>query len=32
VLLGLAVLALASFARQRRSRLQALVEFPDPAI
>ena len=32
VVLGLAVLALASFARQRRSRLQALVEFPDLAI
>jgi MFS family permease len=32
VLLGLFVLALASFARRRRSRLQALAEFPDPAI
>jgi MFS family permease len=32
VLLGLAVLALASFARRRRGRLQALAEFPDPAI
>jgi MFS family permease len=32
VLLGLAVLALASFARRRRSRLQPLAEFPDPAI
>jgi MFS family permease len=32
VLLGLAVLALASFARRRRRRPQALAEFPDPAI
>src|SRR6266852_2763878 len=32
VLLGLVVLALASFARRRRSRLQAVAEFPDPAI
>jgi MFS family permease len=32
VLLGLLVLALASFARRRRSRLRALAEFPGPAI
>jgi MFS family permease len=32
VLFGLAVLTLASFARRRRSRLQAVAEFPDPAI
>jgi MFS family permease len=30
VLLGLAVLTLASFARRRRARLHALAEFPDP--
>jgi hypothetical protein len=28
----LAVLTLASFARRRRARLQALAEFPDPRI
>ena len=32
VLLGLAVLTFASFARRRRARLQALPEFPDPSI
>jgi MFS family permease len=32
VLLGLAVLVLASFARRRRRRPQGLAEFPDPAI
>src|ERR1700694_3076766 len=32
VLLGLAVLTLASFARKRRARLQAVAEFPDPSI
>jgi len=32
VLLGLTVLALASFARRRRTRLQAVSEFPDPLI
>jgi MFS family permease len=32
VLLGLVVLALASFARRRRHRLQAVAQFPDPAI
>jgi MFS family permease len=32
VLLGLTVLTLASFARRRRARLQAVSEFPDPSI
>src|ERR1700730_11675051 len=32
VLLGLMVLTLASFARRRRTRLQAVSEFPDPSI
>src|SRR3954453_20475248 len=32
VLLGLAVLIFASFARRQRSRLQPLAEFPDPSI
>jgi MFS family permease len=32
VLLGLTVLAFASFARRRRTRLQAISEFPDPSI
>ena len=32
VLLGLTVLGLASFARRRRTRLQAVTEFPDPRI
>src|ERR1700694_5484877 len=32
VLLGLNVLTLASFARKRRARLQAVAEFPDPSI
>jgi MFS family permease len=32
VLLGLAVLTLASFARRRRARVQTLAEFPDPRI
>src|SRR3982075_2216998 len=32
VLLGLTVLTLASFARRRRAKLQALAEFPDPGI
>jgi MFS family permease len=32
VLLGLVVLALASFARRRRASTQALAEFPDPSI
>src|SRR5260370_5091610 len=32
VLLGLVVLTLASFARRRRARLQAVSEFPDPSI
>src|SRR4030081_2523020 len=32
VLLGLIVLTLASFARRRRARLQALSEFPDPSM
>jgi predicted MFS family arabinose efflux permease len=32
VVLGLAVLTLASFARRRRVRLQAVPEFPDPGI
>jgi MFS family permease len=32
VLLGLAVLTLASFARRRRTRLQPISEFPDPSI
>jgi MFS family permease len=32
VLLGLTVLTLASFARRRRARVQALAEFPDPRI
>lgn len=32
VLLGLTVLILASFARRRRTRLQAISEFPDPSI
>jgi MFS family permease len=32
VLLGLTVLSLASFVRRRRSRLQALPEFPDPGV
>jgi predicted MFS family arabinose efflux permease len=32
VLLGLTVLGLASFARRRRTRLQAASEFPDPSI
>jgi len=32
VLLGLTVLTLASFARKRRARLQAVTEFPDPSI
>jgi MFS family permease len=32
VLLGLMVLGLASFARRRRTRLQAVSEFPDPSI
>jgi MFS family permease len=32
VLLGLAVLMLASFARRRRARVQAVSEFPDPRI
>ena len=32
VLLGLTVLAFASFARRRRVRLQTLSEFPDPSI
>jgi predicted MFS family arabinose efflux permease len=32
VLLGLVVLTLASLARRRRARLQALIEFPDPRI
>jgi MFS family permease len=32
VLLGLAVLTLASFARRQRARSQALSEFPDPSI
>jgi MFS family permease len=32
VLLGLTVLTLASFARRRRSRSQAVSEFPDPSI
>jgi hypothetical protein len=30
VLLGLTVLTLASFARRRRTRVQAVAEFPDP--
>jgi MFS family permease len=32
VLLGLMVLTLASFARRRRARLQAVSEFPEPSI
>jgi MFS family permease len=32
VLLGLTVLTLASFARRRRARLQAVSEFPEPSI
>src|SRR5438270_4440734 len=32
IVLGLVVLALASFAKQRRSKLQPLSEFPDPRI
>src|SRR5258708_895218 len=32
VLLGLVVLTLASFAKRRRARLQAVSEFPDPSI
>jgi MFS family permease len=32
VLLGLTVLTLASFARRRRARSQAVAEFPDPSI
>jgi MFS family permease len=32
VLLGLTVLTLASFARRRRARVQAVAEFPDPRI
>src|SRR4030088_3084403 len=32
VLLGLMVLTLASFARRRRARVQALSEFPDPSM
>jgi MFS family permease len=32
VLLGLAVLTLASFARRRRARVQTVPEFPDPRI
>jgi MFS family permease len=32
VLLGLAVLTLASFARRRRARMQTVSEFPDPRI
>jgi MFS family permease len=32
VLLGLAVLTLASFARRRRARSQVVSEFPDPSI
>jgi MFS family permease len=32
VLLGLVVLAFASFARRRRGRLHGVAEFPDPAI
>jgi MFS family permease len=32
VLLGLAVLTLASFAKRRRRRLQAIDEFPEPSI
>src|SRR3977135_2556166 len=32
VLLGLTVLTLASFARRRRARSQAVSEFPDPSI
>src|SRR3981189_2924727 len=32
VLLGLAVLTLASFARRRRARLQTVSDFPDPRI
>jgi MFS family permease len=32
VLLGLMVLAMASFARRRRTRLQAVSDFPDPQI
>ena len=32
VLLGLAVLTLASFARRRRARVQTVSEFPDPRI
>ena len=32
VLLGLTVLTLASFARKRRARLQAVDEFPEPSI
>ena len=32
VLLGLLVLSFVSFAKRRRSRLQALTEFPDPGI
>jgi MFS family permease len=32
VLLGLAVLTLASFARRRRAGLQTVSEFPDPSI
>src|SRR3984893_10141476 len=32
VLLGLIVLAMASFARRRRTRLQSVSEFPDPGI
>jgi hypothetical protein len=32
VLLGLTVRTLASFARRRRARLQAVSEFPEPSI
>jgi LPXTG-motif cell wall-anchored protein len=32
VLLGLAILTLASFARRRRRNLQTVSEFPDPGI
>src|SRR5471032_3621402 len=32
VVLGLAVLTLASFARRRRARMQAVSEFPEPSI
>jgi predicted MFS family arabinose efflux permease len=32
VLLGLAMLTLASFAKRRRRRLQVIDEFPEPSI